>query len=124
MKTFASFLVAPLLLAGLLSGCSSGGGVEGIKTSGDTTATLLTNRPAQQVAVCLADRLHAAVQPDGAGFVIMSAGTEGGAGPVRYRVYSIKDKLARFVTQVEQVGIADSESFVAATCLLGPPPRA
>jgi hypothetical protein len=125
VKTFASFLVAPLLLPGLLAGCSGGGGVEGIRTSGDTTATLLTNRSAQQVAVCLADGLHAAAQPDGAGFVVTSASTDGGAGPVHYRVHPIEDKLARFVTQVEQVGSANSESFVAATCLLGPAaPRA
>lgn len=134
MKTFAS-LVAPLLVAGLLTGCSRGGGVEGIRTSGDASATLLTDLPAPQVAACLAEGLHAAAQPDGAGFVVTAAGagtgtgtetgTGAGAEAVRYRVHPIRDKLARFVTQVEQVGTAQSDGFVAATCLLGPAaPRA
>lgn len=124
VKTFASALVAPLFAASLMAGCSTGGGggVEGIKTSKDASATLLTDLPAQQVAACLAGGLHAAAQLDGAGFVVTAADSDavGGAVPVRYRVFPIEDKLARFLTQVEQVGTTDSKDFVAATCLLGP----
>lgn len=111
MKT----LNATLLAAFLLVGCSNDRGprVVGISVPDVTTATLLTDLPAQQVASCIAGGLRASAQPHEGGYLVTGTGDR----PVTYRIRPIQDRLERFVTQVEQVGTAESGGFIAATCL-------
>jgi hypothetical protein len=107
-----------LVLAGLLAGCSSDRGPEvvGIQVPDDTSATLLTDLPAEQVANCIAAGLQTSAQPREDGYLVKGQGDRSAT----YRVRSIQDNLARFVTQVEQVGAVGSIGFTAASCLVPP----
>lgn len=113
MKTLTATLLA---IVALQAGCSNDSrpGVAGIKMPSDTTATLLTGLPAQQVANCIAGGLHTSAQPEGSGYIVVGTGHR----PVTYRIHSVEDKMERFTTQIDQLGEVESSEFVAATCLL------
>lgn len=110
-------VIAPLV-AIVLAGCSSEAqpGIAGINIPNGTTATLMTDRPAREVADCIAKGLRTSAQPESAGYLVLGSGP----GSRSYRIHPVDDKLKRFSTQIEQLGNPEDGSFVAATCLLRP----
>jgi hypothetical protein len=108
-----SVLVAALICLGA-SSCSSGGYVESIASPKDATGVMLSNRSAEQVATCMAGKLHTTAQQEAGAFTISEEGSS-----LRYRVHSIEDKLQRYTTQVDQLGYGTPADNSISTCLLG-----
>lgn len=108
MKT--SFCFAAILL---IAGCASGSEVVGIKTSSDTNGLMLTTRPADQVAQCLAAALGSSALPDASGFAITLTRPA-----AVYHVRPLQDKLHRYLTIVEISGATEPPAGTApALCL-------
>lgn len=95
--------IAVAVIASLwVAGCAGNDGisVEGIKAPANVTSLMLTNRPAEGVASCIAAMLHTSVQPSEGDFLIATAPPSSAT----YRVRTITDPLGRFVTEVDQTG--------------------
>ncbi|MGI4730141.1 MAG: hypothetical protein ACRYFW_00150 [Janthinobacterium lividum] len=97
-----------------IAGCASGGDIVGVKPASDTSGLMLTARPADQVAQCIASTLGSTAQPEGSGFAI----TLPGALAAVYHVRPFDDKLHRYTTIVEISGSTEAPKGTApAMCL-------
>ena len=116
MKT--SSCLAALLL---VTGCASGDTILGVKTASDISGVMLTVRPADQVARCLAAALGSAAQSDGDGFAITLTGEQAAV----YHVRPFEDKLNRYTTIVEISGSTEApKGATPAICLSTGPGKA
>jgi hypothetical protein len=109
-------IIATTAMCLCLSACISGGGssVSGISSPKGATLAGLGNNPAKETAECMSRILKVAVQPDGDGYLLTIAS---GRYPFTYRVRPIDDKLGRYTTQVDQIGLIPSNPPIIGYCL-------
>lgn len=109
-------IIAATAICLFLSACIIGGGstVAGISSPKDATLAGLGNNPARETAECMSRILKVAPQPDGDGYLLTVAS---GRHPFSYRVRPIDDKLGRYTTQVDQIGLIPSNPPIIGYCL-------
>lgn len=109
-------IIIPALMLIGLGACSIGpsSNIAGISPLKGNELAGLTNTSTQEVAECMARILNVSAKPDGPNYIIT---TTGAAGPVSFRVRSIKDKYDRYTTQVDRSGAEPLGVPVTASCL-------
>lgn len=109
-------IIAATAICLCLSACISGGGasVSGISSPKGATLAGLGNNPPRETAECMSRILKVAAQPDGDGYLLTIASDRH---PFTYRVRPIDDKLGRYSTQVDQIGLVPSNPPIIGYCL-------
>lgn len=109
-------IIAAMAICVCLSACIIGGGstVSGISSPTGATLAGLGNNSAKETAECMSRILKVAAQSDGNGYLLTVAS---GRYPFTYRVRPIDDKLGRYTTQVDQMGLIPSNPPIIGYCL-------